>query len=133
MSRMDAMSIQPLLHSLHLWYYPPHVTDVCANFELAARGYAEHLDTFIPTKGFKRMLDKMDNQRADEGTSFFLHLFSPSLMTHILLQMAAGLRRRSRLQQNYLAHQTTGNCNDFMMEGLHLLGTQNVKVYGTKQ
>jgi hypothetical protein len=70
-SRMDAMSIQPLLHSLHLWYYPPHVTDVCANFELAARGYAKRLDTFIPTKGFKRMLDKMDNQRADEGTSFF--------------------------------------------------------------
>ena len=70
-SQMDAMSIQPLLHSLHLWYYPPHVTDVCANFELAACGYAEHLDTFILTKGFKHMLDKLDNQRADEGTSFF--------------------------------------------------------------
>jgi hypothetical protein len=71
MSRMDAMSIQPLVHSLHLWYYPPYVTDVCTDFELAARGYAERLDTLIPTKGFKRMLDKQDNQRADEGTSIF--------------------------------------------------------------
>jgi hypothetical protein len=70
-SRMDVMSIQPLIHSLHLWYYPPHVTDVCANFEPAARGYAERLDIFIPTKGFKRTLDKLGNQRADEGTFIF--------------------------------------------------------------
>jgi hypothetical protein len=71
MSRMDAMSIQPLVHSLHLWYYPPYVTDVCTDFELAARGYVKCLDTLIPTKGFKCMLDKQDNQWADEGTSIF--------------------------------------------------------------
>jgi hypothetical protein len=70
-SRMDVMSIQPLIHSLHLWYYPPRVTDVYAVFETAARGYAERLDTFNPTKGFKRTLDKLENQRADEGTFFF--------------------------------------------------------------
>ena len=67
-SRMDVMSIQPLIHSLHLWYYPPHVTEVSTNFETAARGYAERLDTFTPTKEFKRKLDKVENQKADEGT-----------------------------------------------------------------
>ena len=71
MSQMDAMSIQPLVHSLHLWYYPPCVTDVCTDFKLAACGYAKCLDTLIPTKGFKHMLDKQDNQRADEGMSIF--------------------------------------------------------------
>jgi hypothetical protein len=45
-SRMDAMSTQPLMHSLHLWYYPPHVKDVYSHFETAARGYADRLDTF---------------------------------------------------------------------------------------
>jgi hypothetical protein len=71
LSRVDVMSIQPLLHSLHLWYYPPHVRDVYTNFETAARGYAdvaEHLDTFTPTAGFKRTLDKLENRRADKGT-----------------------------------------------------------------
>ena len=71
MSQMDAMSIQPLVHSLHLWYYPPYVMDVCTDFELAACGYVECLDTLILTKGFKCMLDKQDNQRADEGMSIF--------------------------------------------------------------
>jgi len=70
-SRIDAMSIQPLVHSLHLWYHPPHVGDVYADFETAARGYAERLDTFNPTKEFKRMLDKLKNQMADEGTFLF--------------------------------------------------------------
>ncbi|KAF8494365.1 hypothetical protein F5888DRAFT_1805539 [Russula emetica] len=70
-SRMDVMSILPLVHSLHLWYYPPYVTDVYADFETAARGYAERLDTFHPTKGFKCTLDKLENQRADEGMVFF--------------------------------------------------------------
>jgi hypothetical protein len=69
--RMDMMSIQPLVHSLHLWHYPPLVRDVRADFETAARGYAERFDTFSPTKGFKRTLDKLGNQRADEGTFIF--------------------------------------------------------------
>ena len=71
MSQMDAMSIQPLVHSLHLWYYPPHVMDVCTDFKLAACGYIKRLDTLIPMKGLKCMLDKQDNQRANKGTSFF--------------------------------------------------------------
>jgi hypothetical protein len=65
------MSTQPLLHSLPLWYYPPHVTDVYADFETAARGYCTRLDTFNPTQGLKRKLDNVQNRRADEGTFFF--------------------------------------------------------------
>ena len=82
MSRMDAMSIQPLIHSLHLWYYPPCVMDVCTDFKLAAHGYAKCLDTLIPTKGFKHMLDKQDNQRADKGMSIFFNPFWPSTRRH---------------------------------------------------
>ena len=76
--RMDAMSAQPLLHSLHLWYYPPHVKDLYADFEPVARGYTDvagRLDTFNPTKSFKHTLDKLRNQRADEGTFVFGDLF----------------------------------------------------------
>src|SRR6266576_6567280 len=58
LSRMDVMSIQPLVHSLHLWYYPPHVKDIYSHFETAACRYADRLDTFTPTKGLKHMLDK---------------------------------------------------------------------------
>ncbi len=74
-SWMDVMSIQPLIHSLHLWYYPPHVKDIYSHFETAARGYADRLNTFTPTKGLKRMLDKQENQRANKGTFFFLDSF----------------------------------------------------------
>jgi hypothetical protein len=49
------------------------------------------------------------------------------------LQMVAGLRRQSPLRHKCLAHQIAESCNDFVMEGLHLLGTQNGKVFGTKQ
>ncbi len=76
LSRMDVMSIQPLVHSLHLWYYPPHVKDIYSHFETAARGYADRLDTFTPTKGLKRTLDKRENQRADEGRFFFFWIRS---------------------------------------------------------
>jgi hypothetical protein len=55
---MDMMSVQPLIHSLYLWYYPPHVKDVFSLFETAARGYAERLDTFNATKSLKHKLDK---------------------------------------------------------------------------
>ncbi|KAH8976361.1 hypothetical protein EDB86DRAFT_3097181 [Lactarius hatsudake] len=47
------MSLQPLLHSLHHWYYPPLVCDVVTELETAARGYAERLDSFNPTKEVK--------------------------------------------------------------------------------
>ena len=71
LSRMDMISVQPLTHSLHLWYYPPHVKDINSHFETAARGYADRLDTLNPTKGLKRTLDKLGNRRADEGTFIF--------------------------------------------------------------
>jgi len=74
---MDVMSIQPLIHSLYLWYYPSHMEDVYSDFETAGCGYAEHLDTFKPTKGFKHTLEKCENQRADEG----MFLFGPILVT----------------------------------------------------
>ncbi|KAH9024436.1 hypothetical protein EDB83DRAFT_2527143 [Lactarius deliciosus] len=47
------MSLQPLLHSLHHWYYPPLVCDVVTELETAAQGYAERLDSFNPTKEVK--------------------------------------------------------------------------------
>jgi len=71
LSRMDMMSVQPLIHSLYLWYYPPHVKDIFLHFETAARGYADRLDAFTPTKGFKRTLDKLSNRRVEEGTFIF--------------------------------------------------------------
>ncbi|KAH9072210.1 hypothetical protein EDB83DRAFT_2516986 [Lactarius deliciosus] len=36
------------------------------DLETAARGYAERLDAFNPTKAFKRTLDKIENKRNDE-------------------------------------------------------------------
>ena len=51
----------------------------------------------------------------------------------MLLQMVTGPRRQSLLQHNSLACQTTKNCNDFMMQGRLLLGSQNNKVSGSKQ
>ena len=74
-SWMDVLSIQPILHSLPLWYYPPQVKDVHLNLEIVARGYAdiaERLDTFNPTNGFKHKLDKLENQRADGGRLSFM-------------------------------------------------------------
>jgi hypothetical protein len=67
LSRTDVISIEPLIHSLYLWYYPPHVGDVHTDFETAARGYADRMDTLNPTVGFKRKLEKRDNKKADES------------------------------------------------------------------
>ncbi|KAH9163208.1 hypothetical protein EDB89DRAFT_2079056 [Lactarius sanguifluus] len=61
------MSLQPLTHSLPHWYYPPLVRDVLTELETAARGYVERLDTFNPTKEFKRKLDKTKNRTNDEA------------------------------------------------------------------
>jgi len=80
------MSFQPIIHSLHLWYYPPHVKDVSSNFEMVAYGYADRLDTLNPTKGFKRMLDKLDNRRDDEGT-FIFSIYSGHCSQHIFRWM----------------------------------------------
>ncbi|KAH8993551.1 hypothetical protein EDB86DRAFT_3078591 [Lactarius hatsudake] len=55
-------------HSLHHWYYPPLVQDIMMDLETAARGYAERLDAFNPTKAFKRTLDKIENKRNDEAS-----------------------------------------------------------------
>lgn len=73
LSRTQPMSFQALLHSLHHWYYPPLVRDVVTELETAARGYAERLDTFEPTKVFKRKLDKRENKMSDEGELILHH------------------------------------------------------------
>ena len=61
------MSLEPLFHSLHHWYYPPLVKDFVADLETAARGYCNRLDMFRPTKEHKRSFDKMQNKKNDEG------------------------------------------------------------------
>ncbi|KAH9168593.1 hypothetical protein EDB89DRAFT_1990759 [Lactarius sanguifluus] len=61
------MSLQPLLHSLHHWYYPPLVCDVMTELETAAQGYAECLDSFNPTKEVKRKLERKENKMNDEA------------------------------------------------------------------
>jgi hypothetical protein len=42
------MSYEPILHSLHHWYYPLLVHDVVTELETTARGYADRLDPFKP-------------------------------------------------------------------------------------
>ena len=70
-SLTDVMSTLPLVHSLHLWYYPPHVENVFIDFETTARGFGDRLDKFTPTEKFKRKLDKLENRRLDEGRFIF--------------------------------------------------------------
>jgi hypothetical protein len=67
--KVPPMSRQPLLHSLPHWYYPPLVHNVVTELETAARGYAERLDAFNPTRGLKRKLEKVQNKMSDEGAS----------------------------------------------------------------
>lgn len=67
LDKTTPMSLGPILHSLHHWYYPPVVRDVVTELEAAARGYAERLDTFTPTRENKRRLEKQENKRSDEG------------------------------------------------------------------
>ncbi|KAN0129458.1 hypothetical protein V8E53_012640 [Lactarius tabidus] len=69
------ISVQPLLHSLELWYYPPLVRDIVMDLEAAARGYAERLDVLDPTKELKRKQEKTENRKNDEGKqAYFLFL-----------------------------------------------------------
>jgi hypothetical protein len=60
--KAQPMSLLSLLHSLPHCYYPPVVRDVVMDLETASRGYAERLDTFSPTKMFKRTLDKIEKK-----------------------------------------------------------------------
>ncbi|KAI9460483.1 hypothetical protein BJY52DRAFT_1261983 [Lactarius psammicola] len=60
-------SKEPLQHSLHHWYYPPFVHDFVTELETVARGYAERLDIFNPTKNLKRRLEKKENKMSDEA------------------------------------------------------------------
>ena len=68
------MSLNPIVHSLQLWYYPPQVEDVM-DLETAARGYAGRLDTFKPTKAFKRKLDKVENKMNDQSKLTYWIIF----------------------------------------------------------
>jgi hypothetical protein len=65
--KLQPMSVDPPLHSLDLWYYPPLVHDFVMELETAARGYVERLDTLNPTKVSKRKQDKMENRKAENG------------------------------------------------------------------
>jgi hypothetical protein len=61
------MSLNPIVHTLQLWYYPPQVQDMVMDLETAAWGYAGRLDTFNPTKEFKHKADKVENKMSDES------------------------------------------------------------------
>jgi len=61
------MSFQPLVHSLHHWYYPPLMDDIMVDLETTACSYLERLDTFRLTNELKRMLEKMENRKNDQG------------------------------------------------------------------
>ncbi len=61
------MSFQPLVHSLHHWYYPPLVDDVVVDLETTAHGYLERLDTFRLTNELKCTLEKTENRKNDQG------------------------------------------------------------------
>lgn len=85
------MSLDPIKHSLQLWYYPPQVQDVVVDLETAAQGYTEHLDTFNPTQGFKCRLDKVKNQMSNESKlTYVLFLNSDSWPMHSWSQSENG-------------------------------------------
>jgi hypothetical protein len=65
------MSLQPLVHSLPHWYYPPLVNDVMTELESSARGYTGRLDIFNPTNLLKRKMDKVQNRMNDQGMNSF--------------------------------------------------------------
>ena len=69
--KTQPMSYFRLVHSLPQWCYPPLVRDVMIDLETTARGYAERLDDFRPTKMLKRKLDKVENRANDEGEYIF--------------------------------------------------------------
>ncbi|KAN0127818.1 hypothetical protein V8E53_014374 [Lactarius tabidus] len=58
---------QPLLHSLHHWYYPPLVHGFVTKLESTSRGYVDRLDTYNLTKVLKHKLEKRDNKMSDEA------------------------------------------------------------------
>ncbi|KAH9015824.1 hypothetical protein EDB85DRAFT_2156364 [Lactarius pseudohatsudake] len=62
------MSSEPLIHSLHHWYYPPLVNDVVADLKTTARGYLDRLDTFQLTTECKRTFEKAENKKKDEAS-----------------------------------------------------------------
>ncbi|KAF8257094.1 hypothetical protein EI94DRAFT_1709621 [Lactarius quietus] len=69
------LSLQPLVHSLHHWYYPPLVDNVVADLEIAARSYLKRSDLFRPTREFKHKLDKVENKKNEEENQriFYFH------------------------------------------------------------
>ncbi|KAF8264007.1 hypothetical protein EI94DRAFT_1806339 [Lactarius quietus] len=61
------MSLQPPLHSLEHWYYPPLVQDIVMGLETTAQGYVRRLDIFKPMKMFKHKLEIVENKKKDEN------------------------------------------------------------------
>jgi hypothetical protein len=95
------MSLQPLLHSLHHWYYPPTVRDIAIGLETAARGYTERLDSFEPTTMLKRKLEKKENKMNDEGEPILHH---PELKITTDPRKAG---RRAKKAKTYMLSQVT--------------------------
>jgi hypothetical protein len=67
LSKSQPMSVDPLLHSLDLWYYLPLVQNIMMELETTAWGYTERLDILNPTKVSKRKQVKTENREADKG------------------------------------------------------------------
>jgi hypothetical protein len=130
LSRSEPMTLEPLLHSLPHWYYPPHVEDI-ADFETAARGYAGRLDSFNATKSYKRCLDKVENRHHDEGTFlYFLHL----LLTLMSFPQMAGEQRGLKNGKPFtLTHPTIWSCAASRTWDLRRPGSPNDKRYGIEQ
>ena len=97
------MSLEPLFHSLHHWYYPPLVNDFVTDLETAARGYCDRLDMFRPTKEHKRSFDKMQNKKDDEGMHTPYFSFS-----HTNVSCIAG-RRAKKARTNMITHPSPSN------------------------
>ena len=61
------ISLQPLVHSLHHWYYLLLMDNVVVDLEISACGYLECSDIFRPTREFKHTLDKAEIKKDEEG------------------------------------------------------------------
>ena len=97
------MSLEPLFHSLHHWYYPPLVKDLVADLETAARGYCNRLDTFKLTKEHKHLFDKMQNKKSDEGMHMLYFSFS-----HTNVSCIAG-HRAKKARTNMITYPSPSN------------------------
>ena len=123
------MSIQPICHSLHHWYYPPLMHDVVTELETTARGYVECLDSFQLMNELKRRLEKRENKMRDEGKPFF------SLFLTQNNDIRKDGRRAKKVKLTWsprAPHQITRKHNASRMPGPHQIGSPHFKKSGSK-